>query len=122
MSAPTWCTIPRFSIRCSTTRICIAEYFDLYCTTLFPTEGIESASERALLPLLKHQLNEWRWMILNPRQALPRRERECAAHRRYATAAARLRRRSQRHRAATGPPDLALRRPFFAIMRLVQSG
>ena len=37
-----------------------AEYFNLYCSTLFPRDGIESASERSLLPLLKHQLNEWR--------------------------------------------------------------
>jgi hypothetical protein len=53
-----------------------AAYFDLYCRTLFPKNGIESASERSLLPLLKHQLNEWRWMILNPRQSLPRIKRE----------------------------------------------
>jgi hypothetical protein len=55
-----------------------AEYFDLYCATLFPTEGVASASERSLLPLLKHQLNEWRWIILHPRESLPRvgRERE----------------------------------------------
>lgn len=53
-----------------------AEYFDLYCRTLFPGDGVESASERSLLPLLKHQLNEWRWMILNPRQSLPRVKRE----------------------------------------------
>jgi hypothetical protein len=53
-----------------------AEYFDLYCRTLFPAEGVESASELALLPLLKHQLNEWRWIILNPRQSLPRVKRE----------------------------------------------
>jgi hypothetical protein len=55
-----------------------AEYFDLYCNTLFPANGLESASERSLLPLLKHQLNEWRWIILNPRESLPRvtRERE----------------------------------------------
>ena len=53
-----------------------AAYFDLYCRTLFPKNGIESASERSLLPLLKHQLNEWRWMILNPRQSLPRVKRE----------------------------------------------
>jgi hypothetical protein len=53
-----------------------AEYFDLYCGTLFPTNGVESASERALLPLLKHQLNEWRWIILNPRESLPRLKRE----------------------------------------------
>jgi hypothetical protein len=53
-----------------------AEYFDLYCRTLFPAEGVESASELSLLPLLKHQLNEWRWIILNPRQSLPRVKRE----------------------------------------------
>jgi hypothetical protein len=52
------------------------EYFNLYCRTLFPGDGVESASERSLLPLLKHQLNEWRWMILNPRQSLPRVKRE----------------------------------------------
>jgi hypothetical protein len=53
-----------------------AEYFDLYCNTLFPADGLESASERSLLPLLKHQLNEWRWIILNPRESLPRVNRE----------------------------------------------
>jgi hypothetical protein len=53
-----------------------AEYFDLYCNTLFPRDGVESASERSLLPLLKHQLNEWRWIILNPRESLPRVKRE----------------------------------------------
>jgi hypothetical protein len=52
------------------------EYFNLYCSTLFPKDGIESASERSLLPLLKHQLNEWRWMVLNPRQSTPRIKRE----------------------------------------------
>jgi hypothetical protein len=52
------------------------EYFALYCSTLFPCNGIESASERSLLPLLKHQLNEWRWMILNPRDSVPRIKRE----------------------------------------------
>jgi hypothetical protein len=53
-----------------------AEYFDLYCTTLFPGDGVQSASERSLLPLLKHQLNEWRWIVLNPRDGLPRVKRE----------------------------------------------
>jgi hypothetical protein len=53
-----------------------AEYFDLYCTTLFPSDGVESASERSLLPLLKHQLNEWRWIVLNPRDSMPRVKRE----------------------------------------------
>ncbi len=53
-----------------------AEYFQLYCTTLFPAEGGEAACERSLLPLLKHQLNEWRWIILNPRESLPRLKHE----------------------------------------------
>lgn len=53
-----------------------AEYFHLYCTTLAPQDGVESASERSLLPLLKHQLSEWRWAILNPRQGEPRVRRE----------------------------------------------
>jgi hypothetical protein len=53
-----------------------AEYFDLYCSTLFPAAGDEAACERSLLPLLKHQLNEWRWIILNPRQSLPQVKRE----------------------------------------------
>jgi hypothetical protein len=53
-----------------------AEYFDLYCKTLFPADGVASASERSLLPLLKHQLNEWRWIILNPREGVPRVKRE----------------------------------------------
>jgi hypothetical protein len=52
------------------------EYFDLYCTTLMPGEDPNSQSEPALLPLLKHQLNEWRWVILNPKQALPHLQRE----------------------------------------------
>ncbi len=53
-----------------------AEYFERYCNTLFPRQGVEAASENALLPLLKHQLNEWRWAILNPRASLPRVRRE----------------------------------------------
>ena len=52
------------------------EYFELYCSTLLPNEDAESDSEPALLPLLKHQLNEWRWVILNPKQALPYLQRE----------------------------------------------
>jgi hypothetical protein len=53
-----------------------AEYFDLYCSTLFPEDDLVSASELALLPLLKHQLNEWRWIILNPQRSEPRVKRE----------------------------------------------
>jgi hypothetical protein len=51
------------------------EYFELYCSTLLPA-GEDSGAEPALLPLLKHQLNEWRWIILNPKQALPQLQRE----------------------------------------------
>ena len=51
------------------------EYFDRYCATLFP-DGEVSAGDGSLLPLLKHQLNEWRWIILNPRQSQPRVKRE----------------------------------------------
>ncbi|MGO9935075.1 MAG: hypothetical protein ACLPV8_25130 [Steroidobacteraceae bacterium] len=53
-----------------------AEYFELYCSTLCPREGVDARSEQALLPLLKHQLDEWRWVILNPKQALPHLRRE----------------------------------------------
>jgi hypothetical protein len=52
-----------------------SEYFDLYCGSLFPGTGAES-SESSLLPLLKHQLNEWRAVILNPQAGLPRLKRE----------------------------------------------
>jgi len=54
------------------------EYFELYCSTIVPREdpNSDTDSEPALLPLLKHQLNEWRWVILNPKQALPHLRRE----------------------------------------------
>ena len=52
------------------------EYFELYCSTLLPLEDANADSEPELLPLLKHQLNEWRWVILNPKQALPHLQRE----------------------------------------------
>lgn len=52
-----------------------ADYFDLYCR-LQTAEGGDSACERALLPLLKHQLNELRWGILNPRQGAPQIRRD----------------------------------------------
>jgi hypothetical protein len=53
-----------------------AEYFDLYCSALFTADVDEAACERALLPLLKHQLDEWRWIILHPRESQPRVRRE----------------------------------------------
>jgi hypothetical protein len=52
------------------------EYFDLYCSTLSASRAGGSGSERSLLPLLKHQLNEWRWVILNPKRSLPQLRRE----------------------------------------------
>jgi hypothetical protein len=52
------------------------EYFELYCSTLIPTAGEQPESEPPLLPLLKHQLCEWRWVILNPKQSLPYLQRE----------------------------------------------
>jgi len=54
-----------------------SEYFDLYCKSLVGT-GEEADSQRALLPLLKQQLHEYRLAILAPRAAQPflRREAE----------------------------------------------
>jgi len=52
------------------------EYFELYCTTLIPTAGEQPEAEPPLLPLLKQQLSEWRWVILNPKQSLPYLRRE----------------------------------------------
>jgi len=52
------------------------EYFELYCSTLIPTADAQQESEPALLPLLKQQLSEWRWVILNPKQSLPYLQRE----------------------------------------------
>jgi hypothetical protein len=56
--------------------VLFTEYFELYCSTLMPQKGEQSESNAALLPLLKHQLNEWRWVILNPKQSLPHLQRE----------------------------------------------
>jgi hypothetical protein len=52
------------------------QYFDLYCSTLFPRGDSDQGSERALLPLLKLQLNEWRWIIVNPHQSTSKLRRE----------------------------------------------
>lgn len=56
------------------------EYFELYCSTLMPHEE-HFESEPALLPLLKHQLTEWRWVILNPKQSTSHLRRESALRR-----------------------------------------
>jgi hypothetical protein len=59
-----------------------AEYFELYCSTLIPAAEAQSESEAeaesepALLPLLKEQLSEWRWVILNPKQSMQYLKRE----------------------------------------------
>jgi len=53
------------------------EYFEIYCNAVIGA-GEEAESQRALLPLLKQQLHEYRLAILNPRGARPflRREAE----------------------------------------------
>ena len=53
-----------------------AEYFDLYCRLQLSADDVDSESEKSLLPLLKHQLGELRWQILNPRDAAPRIRRD----------------------------------------------
>jgi hypothetical protein len=52
------------------------EYFNVYCGVLLGTPS--GVAQGALLPLLKMQLNEYRWAILDPRRAQPwlRREAE----------------------------------------------
>jgi hypothetical protein len=52
------------------------QYFDLYCSTLPSRRNEAAGSQRSLLPLLKHQLNEWRFIILNPKRGLPTLARE----------------------------------------------
>ena len=58
------------------------EYFELYCSTLISAAGEQPEAEPALLPLLKQQLSEWRWVILNPKQSLPYLRRESELRRR----------------------------------------
>lgn len=57
-----------------------AEYFDLYCSTIVEPDGGEPDSQLALLPLLKHQLNEWRAAILDPQRAQPFIRRDAELH------------------------------------------
>jgi len=47
------------------------EYFNVYCSSLVETPDSDALSQLALLPLLKKQLNEYRWAILDPRRAQP---------------------------------------------------
>jgi len=43
-----------------------AEYFALYCASLVGSPDTDADSQRALLPLLKHELDECRRAILDP--------------------------------------------------------
>ena len=51
------------------------EYFQLYCDSLIGASE-DTESQRALLPLLKHQLNDYRIAILDPQAAQPFLKRE----------------------------------------------
>jgi hypothetical protein len=43
-----------------------AEYFQIFCRTNFGTDSADSEPQEELLPLLKHQLEEYRMAIMNP--------------------------------------------------------
>jgi hypothetical protein len=43
-----------------------AEYFQVFCRTNFGTDSADSEPQEELLPLLKHQLEEYRMAIMNP--------------------------------------------------------
>jgi hypothetical protein len=43
-----------------------AEYFQIFCSTYFGTQADDAASRSALLPLLKHRLEQCRLAIMNP--------------------------------------------------------
>lgn len=55
------------------------EYFNLYCGALIGGEA--GASQRALLPLLKKQLSDYRLALLDPRAAQPFLKREARLRR-----------------------------------------
>jgi hypothetical protein len=46
-------------------------YFNLYCSALVGQSEDEPGWQQPLLPLLKHQLNEWRAAILDPKDSQP---------------------------------------------------
>jgi hypothetical protein len=52
------------------------EYFNVYCSSLMDSPNADDEAQHALLPLLKKQLNEYRWAILDPRRAQPFLRRE----------------------------------------------
>ena len=43
-----------------------AEYFQIFCSTRFGTDSVDTAPQGELLPLLKYQLEECRSAIINP--------------------------------------------------------
>jgi len=43
-----------------------AEYFQIFCSTHFGTDSADAQPQVELLPLLKHQLEEFRTAIMNP--------------------------------------------------------
>lgn len=57
------------------------EYFDIYCASLIDGDAGASDSQRALLPLLKKQLNDYRLAILDPKAAQPFLRREAQLRR-----------------------------------------
>jgi hypothetical protein len=52
------------------------EYFNVYCSSLVENPNADDEAQHSLLPLLKKQLNEYRWAILDPRRAQPFLRRE----------------------------------------------
>jgi hypothetical protein len=44
-----------------------AEYFQIFCSTHFGTDCADTEAQAELLPLLKHQLEECRMTIMNPK-------------------------------------------------------
>jgi hypothetical protein len=53
-----------------------AAYFKIFCTTHFGADSPDSEPQGELLPLLKHQLEECRQAIINPRPETERLMRE----------------------------------------------
>jgi hypothetical protein len=53
-----------------------AAYFQIFCSTDFGTDSADSEPQGELLPLLKHQLEECRRAIINPRPETERLMRE----------------------------------------------
>jgi len=52
------------------------EYFRVYCDSFLVEGSVDSASQAALLPFLKHQVNEQRRRILGLPRSAPELERE----------------------------------------------